>query len=134
MSKERREYPRITDTAAIKWRVADDRPPDAGEPALQTNISGGGIQFQSFDYVAHDAMLALELTLPGFPSKIIALARVTWCEPADDPRSALIRLTDTALGNKRPAYEVGCEFHWVGWESTAAQEAVMSYVKDKLDS
>ena len=77
-------------------------------------------------------MLALKLVLPRFPSGVIALARVIWCERTDTAMSGLLRMVETE--NPAPvAFEVGCEFHWVGWDSSAAQKAVMSYLKDQLD-
>lgn len=132
MDDEHREYPRIDDNTAIRWRVLDEAPPEQAEAGLQVNISGGGIRFQSLEPLETGTMLALQLKLPGFPSGIIALARVVWCDSVSSARSGLLRLVDLVAAPP-PAFEVGCEFHWVGWESSDAQKAVRSYLKDQLD-
>ena len=114
-----RQFPRVSAAANLRWRVVEgdeikpQTPPDSG--GLQINISGGGICFATPDPLATGAMLAIELQLPGYPSGVIALARVVWCRKA-------------ASG-----HEVAAEFHWVGWDSTSVQEQVLSYIREQLD-
>ena len=132
--KDQRNYPRIADSAGIKWRVVDDSPIDPTEAGIQLNISGGGVRFQSFEEAELGAMIALQLQLPGFPSGIIALAKVRWCEPAKTMRSGLFKLSKLRTDSTATAWEIGCEFHWVGWDSNAAQVLIMTYLKDKLET
>ena len=66
--------------------------------------------------IADGTLLALELSLPGFPSDVIALARVVWQRKRADKR-----------------LDTGCEFHWVGWDSTQAQQRVADFIRHRLD-
>ncbi len=34
-------------------------------------------------------------------------------------------------GTERP-WELGCEFHWVGWDSNVAQARIADYIRKKL--
>lgn len=114
-----RQFPRVADSANLKWRVIVNGPQTGPTMrGLQLNISGGGICFLSNDPVPEGKMVALELQLPGFPSAILAMGKVVWSKPAPD-----------APGE----FEIGAEFHWIGWDSAAAQEQVLNYIRRKLN-
>ena len=112
---DKRSYPRVGADAKLKFRVVDDAGPDVTAAGLATNISGGGICFTADARIENGALLALELPLPGFPSDVIALARVVWQLKRPDRR-----------------FDIGCEFHWVGWESSLAQQKVADFIRSKL--
>ncbi|MFT5433547.1 MAG: hypothetical protein ACI9OJ_004253 [Myxococcota bacterium] len=112
MSDEHRQFPRVDDSTRIRWRPA---PADTSfQEGMQLNISGGGVCFASPSAIDIDTMLALELNSPGFPVSVLALGRVVWCREAPT------------------GFEVGLEFHWVGWDSNSAQTQIADYVKDRL--
>lgn len=121
MANDKRQFPRVNESARLKWRVADpsdllESPPI--DDGLQINISGGGIAFFADVAPKMGATLAIKLDLPGYPSSIIALARAVWIEPSS---------RDGAAG-----FDVGAEFHWIGWDSNFAQQQIASYVKERL--
>ncbi len=119
---EKRQFPRIHERARLTWRVttegnlrAERSPIDDG---LQINISGGGICFFAEKGPTVGAILAVQLELPGYPSAILALARVVWTEPVER--------------DGRPGADVGAEFHWVGWDSNFAQQQIATFVRTRL--
>ena len=118
MGQDKRHFPRINEETRVTCKVLED-PSAVGEPGLAMNISGGGICFHLAEKLPQGAMLALELSLPGFPAGVIALAKVVWCE------------RNGARDASRP-WEVGAEFHWIGWDSSAAQNQIAGYIRDKL--
>ena len=119
MGSDGRAFPRIKDSARVKWRVADEAgPTPIIDDGLQLNISGGGVCFASQTAVPKGTMLALELQLPNYPSGIIALARVVW--------------VDVVTRDDEEGFEIGAEFHWIGWDSNFAQQQLATYVKSRL--
>lgn len=117
-SPDKRRFPRLKDSCVIRFRrVESDSFPQEGTEALTVNISGGGICFVSKEQCEHDALLAIELTLPEFDSPVVSLGRTVWCEPTDDGR-----------------FEVGMEFWWIGWGDDGAQQAISGYIKKALES
>ncbi len=113
---EQREYPRVSAQSKLKYKVVEGEGPDTSAAGVATNISGGGICFVMDEPIPDGTLLALELTLPGFPSDVIALARVVWQRKRADKR-----------------LDTGCEFHWVGWDSTQAQQRVADFIRHRLD-
>ncbi|MGM0575119.1 MAG: PilZ domain-containing protein [Myxococcota bacterium] len=121
MSDERREFPRVGQNTHVKCRPLNDEGlEDLQGDGYTVNISGGGIGFLYKEYVKPGSHVALNLELPQFPSDVIALARVVWCEPTGD--------------EEEMPYEIGAEFHWIGWESSSAQNQIATYIRDKLES
>ena len=120
LASDHRHFPRIRDSARIKWRVAEGATPasPAIDDGLQINISGGGVCFLSQAPVDLGTMLAVELQLPNYPSGIIALARVVWVDEVDRVEEC--------------GFEIGAEFHWIGWDSNFAQQQIAGYVKSRL--
>ncbi len=114
---DKRSYPRVNAGSKLKYRVVDDAGPDVTAAGLATNISGGGISFTADTRMPDGTLLALQLALPGFPSDVIALARIVWQRKNPDR-----------------GFDIGCEFHWVGWESSLAQQKVAEFIRDKLDA
>jgi c-di-GMP-binding flagellar brake protein YcgR len=116
--RKRRKFPRLNEEWQIQYRVIERGQFEASPvKSLAVNISGGGVCFQSAAKLQPGTMVALELTSPGFQSPVIALAEVVWCKK---------RLL-------RGKFEVGAEFHWVGWQSSEAQSAIADYVKQKAE-
>lgn len=116
-----RTFPRVTDSSKVKSTVVVTSGTSMEiASGLATNISGGGICFRTEDPYKLGTMLALELELPGMPVAVIALARVVWVQ--ESPSEA---------EPERP-WELGCEFHWVGWDSNVAQARIADYIRKKL--
>ncbi len=114
---DKRRFPRLKESCSIRFRhVESDSFPQEGTDALTVNISGGGICFVSAEKLAHDSLLAIELTLPEFDSPVVSLGRTVWCEPLDDGK-----------------FEVGMEFWWIGWGDDGAQQAISGYIKKALE-
>ncbi|MCB9730330.1 MAG: PilZ domain-containing protein [Deltaproteobacteria bacterium] len=117
MNQNRRQFPRVAESTQVRWRRVDQDAAELGEAATM-NISGGGICFQAWERIDSGSHIAVQLELPGIPLPVIALARVVWCELA----------TEGAM-----PWDVGAEFHWVGWESGDAQRRIGDYLVDKLN-
>ncbi len=114
---ESRQFPRLKNNAKVKWRVSST--PDSLvqlDDGLQINISGGGICFASQLAAPVGTMIALELDLPSYPTALLALARVKWVDAIETG-----------------GFEIGAEFHWIGWDSNFAQQQIANFVKAKLE-
>jgi hypothetical protein len=112
---ERRQFPRLRENCRIKVRpIVGAREQGAAFEAMTVNISGGGLRFRSETGIAAGEFLAVELTLPEFPSPVVALARSVFAQPAG------------AL------FDVGIEFWWVGWGDDTAQRAIAEHIKSQL--
>jgi hypothetical protein len=117
MSSNRREFPRVGENTQVRWRRVDGDSAELGD-APTLNISGGGVCFQTWERIEPGTHVALQLDLPGIPLPVIALAKVVWSE--------------LATRGSMP-WEVGAEFHWVGWESGDAQKRIGDYLVAKLN-
>lgn len=110
---DKRKYPRLGSIWDVEYKVLSSD--EFSENPLQSftvNISGGGICFEAMEDIPSGTILTLEMKSPAFPSEILALAKVVWC-------------------NKNPEkskYDVGVEFWWTGWKDKNAQEAVADYI------
>ncbi len=117
--QERRKFPRVSVTCDVKYRAVEvsDEVRDVGEnaPGIMKNISGGGICFVTDEAQSTGQMLALELTLPGFPSDVISYGRVCWCHTKDDGR-----------------FDIGVEFWWIGWNDDDAQRRIRGFITEAL--
>ncbi len=113
--QERRRFPRLRESCQIRVRhIAGAQPPVEPTEAMTVNISGGGLCYRSETPVEAGEFVAVELTLPEFPSAIVALARTVFCAAAG------------------AMFEVGIEFWWVGWGDDSAQRAIAEYIKTEL--
>lgn len=113
----RQAFPRMHDDDLITCKVLDDEERRRVEGGLGTNITGGGIVFGHRAYVEPGALLAVSLELPGYPSSVMALAKVVDIHPVE--------------AFDRP-YELTVEFHWVGWSSPSAQQQIADYLRARL--
>ena len=112
---ERRRFPRLREACQIKVRhIAGARPPAEAVEAMTVNISGGGLCYHSEIELVAGEFVAVELSLPEFPSPVVALARTVFCRPLD------------------AMHEIGLEFWWVGWGDDSAQRAIADYIKTEL--
>jgi hypothetical protein len=78
------------------------------------NISGGGICFHSQHEIVPNTNLAVEMESEDIPSPVMALARVVWCNAANQ------------------GYEVGAEFLWVGWKDSNAQQTIADSISSAI--
>lgn len=111
---KKRKFPRIGENWLLKFRVIEKQVMQ-GSPldSMALNVSGGGVCFSSQQEVKPGSLLALEIQAPGFDMPMIAMAKAVWCKKR--------RLEN--------AFELGCEFWWVGWKDNTAQEALADYIK-----
>ena len=116
-SDNRRRFPRLRESCNIRVRpLTGAMLPEGvdGVDAMTVNISGGGLCYESPEPVETGGFVAVELSLPEFPSPVLALAR-------------------TAYGaSEGPPYEIGLEFWWVGWGDDSAQRAIADFIKTEL--
>ena len=117
MGDENRKFPRVLNSTQLRWRPAPAE--TAFEEGMQLNISGGGVCFYAPREIGLGEILAIELDMPSFPVGVLALGRVVWCRVATQPGTS--------------GYDIGVEFHWVGWDSAKAQQSIADYVKGLLD-
>jgi c-di-GMP-binding flagellar brake protein YcgR len=109
--RDKRKFPRVDEKWKISYQVLDkERYLDTLIRQYAVNISGGGICFISAAELEPNAMVAINLESPQFPSAILALAKVVRCKQT------------------REGYEIGAEFAWVGWQNNHAQQAIADYI------
>ncbi len=114
-SEERRRFPRLRESCQIKVRhLGGAQPPVERMDAMTVNISGGGLCYSSDTAASPGDFVAVELTVPEFPSPVVALARTAFSKPSEG------------------MFEVGLEFWWVGWGDDTAQKAIANYIKTEL--
>ena len=113
---ERRKFPRLRECCAIRVKpiAGATVPGDGGVEAMTVNISGGGLCFRSAERFDAGDFLAVEMSIPGFSSPVVAMARAAYCERGEG------------------GYDVGLEFWWVGWGDDSAQRAIADYIKTEL--
>lgn len=112
---DRRRFPRLAKECRIRVRpLSGIEARDDGFDAMTVNISGGGLCYQTDEPVEPGAFVAVELTIPGLESPVLALARSAFCSAAD------------------AGHEVGLEFWWVGWGDDSAQRAISDLIKTEL--
>lgn len=112
-----RRFPRIGENCAVTYRVIKDEKFEAGAiDGSAVNISGGGICFGATEEMQSGAMVAIEIHLPNFPSTVVALGRVVWSK----------------VNARTEQFDTGIEFWWIGWRELQAQEAMLDYVRGKL--
>ena len=113
-----RQYPRVSADCKVDYEVVQQEGRGEMETGFAVNISGGGLCFTSQEQLPMGAMVALKVRMPQMPSPIVALARVMWTRPQQG--SGL--------------FENGVEFWWLGWGDSSAQDAMLDYVNEKLQS
>ena len=117
---ERRKFPRLRECCAIRVKpiagamAPRDAAAGGGVEAMTVNISGGGLCFRSAEPFESGDFLAVEMSIPGFSSPVVAMARAAYCERGEG------------------GYDVGVEFWWVGWGDDSAQRAIGDYIKTEL--
>lgn len=112
----RRRFPRLKEACEIRFRQVEGEGL-AGErvETLTRDISQGGVCFLTDQELSPGVILAVELSIAGFESDIVALGRSVWSDPVDGGR-----------------YEIGLEFWWVGWSESGAQRAIADHIRDAL--
>jgi hypothetical protein len=110
-----RKFPRINEGWKITYRILETEMVSK-EPLnnFTVNISGGGICFQSEYEVVPNTALAIEMDSEEFPSPVMALARVVWCNTTDQ------------------GYEIGAEFWWIGWKDSNAQQTIADHISSAI--
>ena len=112
---ERRQFPRLREACKIRVRpLAGMTTSDPGAEGVTVNISGGGLCYMSEERYEPGTFLAVELTLPEFPSAVVALARTSFASP------------------EGPPHETGLEFWWVGWDDNSVQQQISTFIKSEL--
>ena len=120
--KSQRNFPRVSHSCPVNFRILESSEVDEGADAaraIMNNISGGGISFSSPDPLDVGNMLALEVDLPGYPSGVISMGKVVWCNPSTEESGR---------------HDIGVEFWWVGWKDEDAQKRISNFIGDALDS
>jgi hypothetical protein len=112
-----RKYPRVSEDCEVNCELIDDDVRPEGQDGVALNISGGGMCFSTLGPLPVGAMVALQVNLPQLPSRVVALAKVCWSRPQADTGK----------------FDNGVEFWWIGWRDEQAQDAMLDYVKGKLD-
>jgi hypothetical protein len=116
----RREFPRVSSNCLVDFRIlAEDSRFEQmrnQSKGLLQNISGGGVCVRVPVAPAVGSMLTLNIRLPNQPTAILALGKVCWTAKTSEGSS-----------------DVGVEFWWIGWEDSAAQEAIRGFIHESLD-
>ncbi len=118
----KRDFPRISQACPLRFEHLEAMPEGvsspSGDSAVMNNISGGGICFTNSVPVEKGSMLALEMDLPGFPTSVISMGKVVWCQDSEQTPGQ---------------YDVGVEFWWVGWRDQEAQQRVSEFITRSLN-
>jgi c-di-GMP-binding flagellar brake protein YcgR len=79
-----RKFPRLNEGWQLAYRILE-KEKALKEPLrnFTVDISGGGICFLSKEELAPKTPLAIELDSEEFPSPIMALAHVVWCNTTE---------------------------------------------------
>ena len=110
-----RKFPRINEGWSIAYRILEkEATPKDFLNNFTVNISGGGICFQSKYEIVPNTTLAIEMDSEEFPSPVMALARVVWCNTANQE------------------YEIGAEFWWIGWKDSNAQQTIADHISSAI--
>jgi len=92
----KRKYPRFSKDCEVRYKILElDEMPHDG---VTVNISGGGICFKSGEELPLETVIAVEITLPGAKSPVVAMGKVVW-RKADD----------------NGTWTNGVEFWWLGY-------------------
>ncbi len=79
MPRERRRFPRVSDTLAVSYREAGA----VGEPwrvGTAISLGAGGLRFRSSDAFPAGTLLDLQLRLPGSAEPAALNGRVAWSQ------------------------------------------------------
>ena len=79
MTKDRRQFPRISEMVDVKYRIAGDLA-SSWVSVTTTNLSAGGMRFRNVTPLEPNTQLILQFTLPGTPKPISVNAMVIWKE------------------------------------------------------
>lgn len=114
---ERRSHPRVEAEHTVKYATMElDGIRLNGKRALGVDLSGGGMRIETEKDVPEGSVLALEISLPGTTSALIAIGKVVWSKWNDD----------------RGKFEAGVDFWMLSWKDEGAQQAVLDYVARKM--
>jgi len=109
------EYLRFDERCRMIYRKLPSEVSKLMDDSFVYNL-GGRIRFTVNEKLEPGNLTALELRSSSFPSSIIALAKVVWCEEKPDGR-----------------YDVGAELRWVGWKDESAQRMIAKHIKVALE-
>ena len=110
---ERRGAPRIDEQALVKFKDIGGGEGRKTVAAKTLNMSESGLCLLSPEALDPDANLALELSLEGHDSAVMAVGRVVWCDPDGED------------------YRVGICFTWLRDEDRDALQGIAEYVADR---
>jgi len=104
--KAARKYPRFPKDCQVRYKVLDVQQEEMQHAGTTVNISGGGACFKSESMIPTDSVLAVEITVPGTRTPIVAIGKAVWSKQNDDG-----------------TYESGVEFWWLGYRGEETSTA-----------
>lgn len=115
--EEKRKFPRLADNCLLKYQIVDHDSFRKNQlDAEIVNLSGGGIQFTTRWQLPPKTLLAIEMQAPAFDMPVVAIANTIWC----------------AKRSNDDAFDVGCEFWWLGWKDNEIQKSLADYIINKI--
>jgi hypothetical protein len=116
---ERRQSPRIPERCHVAFRTIREGTAEPKRTAAQTlNLSASGLCLVTRQPLARDDHLAMELSLEGHATPVMAVGRVVWCDRDEDERS----------------YRIGVCFTWLREEDRRALAVIGDHVQSRLRS
>lgn len=114
---ERRRAPRISERVKVVFRaIGDDAEGGRAITAETLNMSASGLCLVSPTALTADSHLAIELSLEGHATAVMAIGRVVWCDREGDD------------------YRVGVCFAWLREQDRAPLQVIADYVQDRTGS
>ena len=92
----KRKYPRFNKDCEVRYKVLELD--EMAHEGITVNISGGGICFKSEEELPLETVVAVEITLPGAKSPVVAMGKVVWRKTESDG-----------------SWLNGVEFWWLGY-------------------
>ena len=114
---ERRIDPRIPERVRVVFRaIGDDAEGGRAIEAETLNMSASGLCLVAPTALTADSHLAIELSLEGYETAVMAIGRVVWCDREGDH------------------FRVGVCFAWLREADRAPLQVIADYVKDRTGS
>lgn len=79
MSRERRQYPRITQPLAVRYRARGSLD-TLWHEAATVNVSAVGMRMRGAEPLETDTLLELSMDVPGFREPLVLKGRVVWAQ------------------------------------------------------
>lgn len=129
MSDESRNYDRLPMEHLIEFSEYDFSGSSTVIPSKLKDVSGGGVQFESSQYLELGTVLKMKLNIPGWDKHKTEFLKADW-QSATEPLVTLGKVVRVERG-RGGTYDVGVAFECIDEDH---RNAVMKYIEDLKQS